>query len=232
MKKSKNAVVTLTINKKAEEIAKLTHNSFKSYSDKIGADFVIINKKLLNLEYPHFEKFQLYNLLDKYDRILYIDTDAIILPNCPNIFKLVKENYFGALFEENFQNRDDEIKDFQDRFGDIGWKKRYFNSGVMVISRQHKEVFNYKKGISKGKSFKDQTQLNYNVNKLKIPIFNIGLKFNHIMAIKHLKKMIDTRFRSYIIHYAGYEYWYKDMSLLEIIKKDLEIIKKGKKLNQ
>ena len=39
----KKAVVTLTIGKKFETLAQLTHPTLKAYANKIGADFIVLS---------------------------------------------------------------------------------------------------------------------------------------------------------------------------------------------
>jgi len=47
-----------------------------------------------------FEKNQIYDLFDKYNRILRLDYDMLITPNCPNLFDIVPENKIGCVFED------------------------------------------------------------------------------------------------------------------------------------
>jgi lipopolysaccharide biosynthesis glycosyltransferase len=215
----KTAVVTLCIGKDFEGIAKFTHPTIKQYANRIGADFIVINSIKIGTERPHFEKFQLYSLLDKYNRIFYVDTDVIISPNCPNVFEIVPESMFGAFIESNFQKRDNLIEFIQKKLGRIHWKKTYFNSGVMVFSRKHKHIFNRYNGLNTAwGDTGEQTQLNYNLQKYQIPIFDIGIKFNNILNFN-----TEGRFKSYILHYAGNNSYRKHR--LEIIKRDACIMK-------
>jgi hypothetical protein len=70
----------------------------------------------------------------------------------------------------------------------------------MVLSSIHREVFDLSGPLALGPEFFfDQTQLNYQVQKLGLPIFDIGYRFNHTTAPKNS----DERFESYIIHYPG-----------------------------
>lgn len=76
----RNAVVTLTIGERYKEIAEITHPVLKAYADKIGAEFVVIDK---DHGLMHWEKFQIYHLLKIYNRIIFFDTDIIIRNDCP-----------------------------------------------------------------------------------------------------------------------------------------------------
>ena len=103
MKKRKYAVLTIAIGEKFQQIAKLTHPTLKFYSDKIGADFIVIDKDDPNL--PHWNKFELFNLLKTYQRIIYFDTDIIVREDCPNFFDIVPEKKLGLFNEGRFDNR-------------------------------------------------------------------------------------------------------------------------------
>jgi len=224
---TKKAIVTLSIGEKAQEMSKLTHPTFKKYAKKINADFIVIDKPKIKKDFVHFEKYQLYYLLEKYDRIIFFDSDIIIAPECPDLFEVVPEDKFGAFLDSSYTNMfENEIKLCQKSCGDINWKKDYFNVGVLITSKKHKEIFNPNLPIPYiSKWFPEQTIINYNVQRLKIPIFDIGIKFNHIDYTKNPKKITRKdygRFDSYIIHYAG-NWKYKENRLNDI-KRDLRIL--------
>tara|TARA_Y100000992_G_scaffold268897_1_gene208294 strand:+ start:51 stop:731 length:681 start_codon:yes stop_codon:yes gene_type:complete len=61
----------------------------KEYANKFGADyFCLDNTNWLGNDYaPTFHKLYIYELFKKYDKIFYLDSDAIITKICPNIFE-------------------------------------------------------------------------------------------------------------------------------------------------
>lgn len=233
--KGRTAVVTLAIGRKANSIAALTHPLMSAYASKIGSDFVVINRRAKNRRHAKFEKFQIYDLLLNYNRILYLDIDILVMPECPNIFELVPRRKFGAFFDSEVTGnkadipewRTEEIEDFQCRYGNIDWHSTYFNTGVMVVSKPHRHIFDYNKPLHKGKRFVDQTQINYNFQKAKAPAFDVGPKFNYLLALSGSKEQFARRFDNYILHYAGFEYFYKSRSLHRRIAKDLALIRSG-----
>ena len=153
------------------------------------------------------------------------------MPGCPDLFDIVPEQNFGAFFDSNVTNndadipqwREEEISYFQAAYGHIKWKKDYFNSGVMVISHSHRMIFDYRQALHPGKRVIDQTQLNYNLQKLGLASFDIGPKFNYLVALSGSRRQFDCRFTNNILHYAGYEYFYKNPSLKDRIDEDLAI---------
>lgn len=215
----KTAVVTMNIGDKFKEMAELTIPTMKAYADKINADFVIIDSVKIDEVHIHFEKFQIYDMFDIYDRILFLDMDLIVSPSCPNLFDIVPEEEFGAFVESDYQGRDNQIIPLQEKCGDIGWKETYFNSGVFLVSKKHKEMFNYNTELSRVKGTGEQGQLNYTLQKLGIPLFKLDLKFNHMDVCRKN----DERFNSYIIHYAGGGF--NENNMVEQIKEDLEKVR-------
>ena len=139
----KTAVVTMTFGSDWEGMGYITHPTIKAYSDKLKSDFIVINMPVVNAKDIGFEKCQLGNLLNYYDRIIYLDTDILVTKYCPNLFEIVPDNDLGAFIESQYEQYSAEvqhsfrIKRTQEKLGNIGWIKDYFNTGVMVLSKKH-----------------------------------------------------------------------------------------------
>ena len=93
-------VVTIAVGESYRQMGEHTHPTMKKYADRIGADFLIIDESAGST--PHWEKFQLFHLLNKYERIIYFDTDIIIRDDCPDLFDLVPDNRLGIFDEAPF----------------------------------------------------------------------------------------------------------------------------------
>jgi len=87
----KKALVTLDINYN-QEITNLTYPYMRKYAEKIGADFVIMNERKFPHLSPNMEKFQLYEISANYDWTIFIDADALIHPNCPDVTEIYKKD--------------------------------------------------------------------------------------------------------------------------------------------
>lgn len=198
-----NAVVTITMGKNYEFIASLTHDSIRAYAKKIGAEFVVLDKQLVSVSSPHYEKFQIYDLLNKYERIAFIDTDVVIRPDCPNLFDVVSPKKFGAFDEGAIMERKESMRqccrDYgeEDAFKD--WNGKYYNTGIMVISRIHKDIF--EKPEKEVWNYYEQSYLNLKFLKLKTKMHDLDYKFNRMHALD--KVTGEHRLKSYIVHYAG-----------------------------
>ena len=104
-----NLVLTISIGDIYTQMSQLTHPSIEQYAKRIGADYLCVDKKQISETSPHWEKFQIDLLLDKYDRILYLDTDLIVRDDCDNLFEIVPEDCLGVFNEAPFTNRSQEL---------------------------------------------------------------------------------------------------------------------------
>ena len=61
----------------------------KEYAKKVGADYFCLNNSdWMGSQYaPCYHKLYMYNIYQDYDKIFYLDSDAIITNKCPNIFQ-------------------------------------------------------------------------------------------------------------------------------------------------
>lgn len=211
MTNKKCAVITLAIGDHFEEMGRITHPLMRSYAEKCGADFIVISKAKLKdtIGLVTYEKFQIYEYLDgRYDQVLFIDTDIVVSPESPNLFNEIGNNVFAASNEETYSMAQKHKEITQNQLGEISWKYPYFNSGVMLMSPSHKEIFNpegetLQKWVSNESNddhvMSDQPIINYMVNKHCDDFLDLGYKFNRTRVMKDT----HTRFDSYFIHYAG-----------------------------
>ncbi len=197
----------------------ISRKTIEKYCEKNNTPLEVITEKKYEIKnttgvynYTHLEKNQVYDLFEKYERILRVDWDVIISPHCPNLFEIVPEDKIGVIFEDvgpKRGNRLSRIRLLQEVFGDIGWRSGYFNSGVILASKQHRSLFLLKeediKEIENLKTevSKEQSYLNYRVRKIGLDIYELGYKFNHTRNFSKNWNGNPPRHESYIIHYAG-----------------------------
>lgn len=179
------------------------------YCKKYNLDFVVTKEsKLPNYNkhiYAAFDRYDIYSLLDKYDRVAYVDADIIIKKSAPNIFEVVPEDKFGVYYEsDNFDRNSfiDTVKTYYNYHG----LTRYFNSGVMVASKIHKPIFDMERVAEYFKQphirhgiVTDQDYLNVRVHHDKIPTCSLGYKYNYL--IKGMNK--DLYNLAHFVHFAG-----------------------------
>ena len=210
---SSKALVTLAVGEFYTKMGAITHPLMNAYADRCGVDFIVIQVRKVNMAYnldERYEKFQLYDLIDDYDQILFVDTDILISPRTPSLFNLVPVDRFAAVSEAKFSKADRDIKLTQEVLGEVDWENDYFNSGMMVFGKAHKAVFDpnrdelkvWSTGEFRKKEvnlLNDQPYLNHRINELGIALLEMGHQYNHTRVITDT----HTRFRSYMIHYAG-----------------------------
>jgi len=208
---SKIAVLTVAIGQHSS----LNGNfeAMKKYSDKCGADFIKITHPIINFHSIYFEKFFFIDLLERYDRVLYLDADVLVTPNAKNIFdEYPDEEFFVAYNETDYNENMDRdfcvnplLPYYPNWPIDNKGKLRYFNSGVMLLSKGHlkylKDFRNVPNIPGVINIFPDQTYLNYIISSNNVPFIDLDYLFNRM----HLGKKDESgeRFNSNFIHYAG-----------------------------
>lgn len=220
----KTLVLTIAIGAYYERMGDITHPLMRAYAHRIGADFEFISKQKISQTTPHWEKFQIKEYLTRYERVLYLDTDIIVRGDCPNLFEIVPEDALGAFDESTYytdaRGRMEVVAETYHE--DISlWDGRYFNTGVLVVSAPHAEVFvKPEKEVS---NFHEQTYLNMLFSKKRIPMYPLDFRFNRMHPMNvHTG---EPRLASYIVHYAGYTAPEPEM-VYAYIKQDIERWKK------
>jgi Glycosyl transferase family 8 len=147
----KNAVITLAIG--YQPFWAVTHPTIQRYAERIGADFIVIdsiqNTGKLEQSYK-LEKFQLYDYLDAYERVVFLDSDIVVHPQCPNLFDQVSKEKIGAVCEKlPYFNREEIFKEACTHYGATypGHAQDWFNTGMMVLSRCHRHLFSAPQNI-------------------------------------------------------------------------------------
>jgi len=223
---AKTAVVTLTMGDGFKSMAEITHPTLKAYADKIGAEFIVIDQPKYHKTYPQYEKFQLYDLLAKYARIIYLDTDTIVRPDCPDLFKEVPEHCLGIFNEGRFMNLMGVIRDACMKFkvSIPKYQGESYNTGVMVLSRLHRSIFKYPgrefdvydTGEGHGVYHFEQPYINTQIIANAYKVQELSYKFNRMSFLDKLTG--EHRLSSYIVHYANA---IPPKERLAVIEKDL-----------
>lgn len=197
----KRAVLTIASGATYSAITKITHPTLKAYAKKCKADFILWEP----LEAPHFEKFKMFELLEQYDRILYIDSDVLIRLDTEDLFELVPEDQI-ALVEEGCRiDRHGLIENFchmQDFTTHAVDQSRYFNTGVMLVSKEHREIFApFQRPYFNLDGLFETTYVNYRIGKLRPKVYELPEKFNWMGCFN--TSNLGRTFGQFI-HYAGH----------------------------
>jgi len=87
---------------------------------------------------------ELYNLLDQYDRILHLDADIIINKDIPDLFDVVPIERIASVYEDKGSRVFDRLRcigSIQAKYGSLSWTYGYINTGVFLVSKCHKSIF-------------------------------------------------------------------------------------------
>ncbi len=217
--REKRAVVTLVLGEEARQMYAIAEPFFRHYAGRIGADFVPLQTAALEAQNFYMEKFQVAELLDRYDRILFLDADILVQPHTPDLFSLVPASHFGVVYDNpdnsatETSSRKSELRRSQAALGDVGWTQGYFNSGVMVFSKSHRMLFENADDCKRIKTrYPDQTLLNYNIHRYNVPVFHLDSRFNGMGILGFYSKRINpkrpfaygnNKFEAYIMHFAN-----------------------------
>jgi lipopolysaccharide biosynthesis glycosyltransferase len=205
IKKTKNCIVTIAIGD--NKIYPICTKSIEDYAKKINVDYKIIKDNQYPL--PHLNKLRIKNLLNIYDRILFLDADILVSPKAPDIFHLHKDNSKLYIFNEGkYIDRKNTVIKTAHFFNFKNWSMNkigynYYNTGVMLLSKKQKKLFEkfdlelYLKN-QELHDFYEQSYLNYIIQKYKIKIEELNPEWNRM---SHLG--FEGRLNAYFIHYAG-----------------------------
>ncbi len=211
-----NAIVTINIGKYHSAISNITHPLMRAYAKKINADFIVIDSPSISATKPELEIFQIFGLLNKYKRIIYFHTDVLVRDDCPDLFNIVPENKLGAFNEGLFVDRLDDMRLIVKQLNvDVDkWDRQFYNTGVLVISRKHKFLFEYPN--SEIHAFSTAAFLNLRIISAKTDIFDLDYNYHRLPFIDQLTG--EHRLASYVLHYSGLNKGIKENG----IKLDLE----------
>lgn len=179
-----------------------------------NAELVVLTERIYPEDYmnANWHKLFVFQLLEaseiEYNQILIVDADTIPHPNSPNIFEMT-DNKFCAV--RNFGSMDWVCRSYENYkkhlFPDVTYSPfQYFNSGVLVVNKDHKQL--YDDIIEFYKNNSDtilELQRTYGVGTDQ-PVLNF---FIHKDNIQH--KLLD------------YEWNMQDMNRFEILQNDVYI---------
>jgi len=113
IKKKKYAVVIAAVPSEFNSLGmfEVSKPLIQKYCEKTNSDLIILTEPKINkiknnspfnndkYNYLRFEKNQIYDLFETYDKILRLDVDIVINPNAPNYFEL-EDKFFYVTNEE------------------------------------------------------------------------------------------------------------------------------------
>jgi hypothetical protein len=200
----KRALVRIVSGPQAEIEAAISKPSLENYASRCNAELVEVRLEEDDRRFS-LAKLGLGSELAPYDRVLLLDCDLVIRPTTPDLFQLVPSSHIGAVREDRYVDRSSWLSLMSDLYGVPPFVRDgalYFNSGVLVLSREHYGLLKVPEG---GTIFAhplfEQTYLNARLRALGFPFYELPKEFNYIPQYDP-KFALDWRFGS-IIHLAG-----------------------------
>jgi len=208
------ALVTLAIG--LPEAERRTHAIFAAYARRFGLAFLVLDTPKFHLRPNllikrrvrfHVEKFQLHDILARYQRVLFLDSDILLYPDCPALLGLVPPGRLGCVYDDlgpGAWKRREELEKTAARLGSLpGGNRRYFNSGVMVLEASHRDLFRMdRKDFLRGR-WPEQTLLNYRVLRDGVPLQILDETFNFMPDGQNGWELENRRKQAMVVHYAG-----------------------------
>ena len=171
-----------------------------AYAKRIGADLKIIEAAA---DVPKSAlKTLVLDYVDGYDRFAILDIDIIVRPHAPDLFSIVPPDHLGVMIEGRRIDRTDNIANLIRIYGRERSlpKDRYFNSGVIVMGREHIPLIEaLRDGPVFGSPYYEQGLLNILAFERKVPVFDLPLSLNYVLDPSICQ---DWR-RGTLIHVAG-----------------------------
>ena len=159
-------------------------------------------------------KFDIANILPDYDKVLYLDSDTIILKDLTQLFNTDINEYYASVVKDYIGS---EIQHIQLSLG----TKDYFNSGVMLLNTKILRLNNIKELLLDYRNknhdmLMDQNTLNYVFNnKVKF----IKPKYNYLRTYSIYDKTsldnfyeCDTGEDIVILHITWLKPWHEDVA--------------------
>lgn len=213
----RHAVVVVNIG--CDELFRHAYPTLERYCRRHALALEVLNRAQLHLQgpgdyaYVNFEKNLVGRLLERYERIVRLDCDILVTPRCPNVFDIVPESGLGVVYEDvggRAEQRRQQMERVAQTMGGPHWgAERYFNSGVVVASRRHRDAFDLtdrdRDAIRAGDlaGCKEQNLLNWKVRELGLEVHALDFRYNHLSMFSERWNGRARRLESFILHYAG-----------------------------
>lgn len=155
-----------------------------------------------------FFRFEMFNLLDEYEKIIWSDVDVLYLKDLSILTTYADKTGFAATFAKPTQFK--VVNNFYDFINEYDMFAPMINAGLLVISRKLKNYHELRdwcyfatNKYSEALNWLDQGILNLLIQEFKIEVENIDLELFHCHPT-----MLKEAKKAYIIHaYGSSKFW-------------------------
>jgi len=168
-------------------VSKYSKKAVAGYAAKYAHEHIIITEPVVNYNHPVWERLDFWfnsEWLEKYEEVLYLDTDVFPLPDAPDIFTQSDNDavYKRIPYIKNVLGRGLPFDECPKRVSKV-----LFNAGVMLINKSVVNATLETVRDYKNPRFADDSVLlNYAIMKSNLPVENIDKRFNVKLSPAHL----------------------------------------------
>lgn len=204
-----NVVATMYSGQAGQELKAITLARHQRYAAKCGAEFKVV-EPIPGLTFAEMMLFKMQAtvaLLNRWERVLWIDGDILIHRNSPNLFDIVPADHFAAV-DENAVANDDEVRMRQEHVLktcneeglQVPTTDRYFNCGMYLAGSSHRDLFAPRLSVSDD-TWCEQTLVNIRLALADIKVTTLPECFNRLVYWGQKPRRHEDA--SYFLHYAG-----------------------------
>ena len=246
------AIIVVSIGDRHQSIYSQTRRSIEEYARRIGADLLnvdsvgVLPTELVQVvctrsyaskrePLPYVAKcWAIYDALGSFERVALLDSTCVVQNQCADLFELVSPRSVGGWNEST-------MTDFKSWKIDMRLAKEkraldlplYLNTGVLVVSRCHRELFSPGKIISNLDLFHgpypDQLFINIMLAQSHTPVCELSRAYNYVPVFNHNDEsqrkltLLDTTHleivcrEGNIVHVTGY-YEQRESILAQVIR--------------
>lgn len=142
-------LVNIQLGERAKPEFQYSINSWKHWASNNNAEVMVLTEAVHDIDYmkPNWQKWYVFKLLEEsninYNKVLVVDADTIVHPDCPNFFDLTTEDELGCVVNEGcYEWVARDMHNWSTNFFNNAYLPQweYFNSGFMLLSRKHKPI--------------------------------------------------------------------------------------------
>lgn len=178
----------------ASPMEEYSRYSFQRYCKKFDLDYLRITEPKLGFKHPTWERFDLWldrSWWDKYDQIMYVDSDVIAFDHAPNIFLDYPtiDNRLKTAWYPKFRVATPDGAKFNQRVNPLAnlytgetIRDRFVQPGVIILNKVNTEFM--LPWISKYKDITDDRIddgmfLNHCIVESEVPLLDMHKMYNH-----------------------------------------------------
>jgi len=189
--------------------------SFQLYCKKHNIDYMKITMPKIKFRHPTWERFDLWedrSWWDRYDQIMYVDSDVIAMPHSPNIFYGLRpdESFKSPVYRKYRSVSPEQAKILAEKnllsheIDAIEIRNKFIQPGVFILSKLCTEKMLPLVSEFKHTAYNidDGMFLNYCLVKSGVPLMDLDYRYNY-KATRKFNKRFNILKQIYFLHCAG-----------------------------